>query len=299
MKRTIVCVAGALCLALMVAAVPARAMMIAAPPAGVRIATADLVVVGKVKDFGPRLVPADRFAGDKGQYQVANVLVGETLFGKSAARIKVGFVAPPPPPPPGGPGRPIRIGPRFRGVTLTVGQEACLILVKHPMKDFFVINAYYDVINLKDNPNFAKEKAEIAKAAKLLARPKEGLKAKDANDRLLTAALLITRYRTPKPFNPMPKTVAIDAAESKQVLETLANADWANVPGRNWAMNPQGLFFRLGVTPKDGWVQPKDFRQLPDEAKKWLKANAATYRIQKYVAGPAPKGAPPALPGGR
>ena len=104
--------------------------------------------------------------------------------------------------------------------------------------------------------------------------------------RCVVAALLIARYRTPRPFTPMPKTEAIAAEQSKLILEALSGADWGNVPGRNWALSPQGLFFRLGLTPGDGWVQPKDFKQLPTEAKKWLKANSGTYRIQRYVAAP-------------
>ena len=44
------------------------------------------------------------------------------------------------------------------------------------------------------------------------------------------------------------------------------------------------MFFRLGLTPKDGWTQPKDFNQTADEAKKWLKNNADKYRIERFVA---------------
>jgi hypothetical protein len=48
-------------------------------------------------------------------------------------------------------------------------------------------------------------------------------------------------------------------------------------------MTPQTIFFQLGLTPKDGWTPPKDFKQLPDEAKKWLKDNADKYVIQRFV----------------
>jgi len=40
---------------------------------------------------------------------------------------------------------------------------------------------------------------------------------------------------------------------------------------------------QLGVGEKDGWRPPTDFQQIPAAAKKWLKDNAASYRIQSFV----------------
>ena len=48
-------------------------------------------------------------------------------------------------------------------------------------------------------------------------------------------------------------------------------------------MTPQTMFYRLGVTAADGWTQPKDFKQFPEAAKKWLTDNADKYRIQRFV----------------
>jgi hypothetical protein len=48
-------------------------------------------------------------------------------------------------------------------------------------------------------------------------------------------------------------------------------------------MNPQGAFLRLGLTEKDGWTMSKDATAVNDAAKKWLKDNAETYRVQKFV----------------
>ena len=42
------------------------------------------------------------------------------------------------------------------------------------------------------------------------------------------------------------------------------------------------MFQQLSLTEKDGWTAPKDFNAFPDAAKKWLKENAGTYRIQKF-----------------
>jgi len=272
------------CLAVLIAVAPAKALMIAPPPVPLRVATADLVVVGKVTGFGDKAVPAERFKDDTAQYQIAKVKVDETLFGKGVKEVKVAFVPPMPvAPAPGGGVRPfIRRGPQ---VNLTVGQEACLFLVKHPTKDFYTLNAYYDVLNKTDNPNFGTETGEVKRVARLLANPKAGLTSKDKEERFQTASLLITKYRTPRPYIEKPKMETVPAAESKLILEALADADWTMAPGRAgvFMMNPQAMFYRLNLTPADGWVQPKDFKEFPAEAKKWLKANAGKYRLQRYA----------------
>jgi len=36
-------------------------------------------------------------------------------------------------------------------------------------------------------------------------------------------------------------------------------------------------------TPQDGWTLPEDIKKVPDAAKKWLRDNADSYRIQRYV----------------
>src|SRR5262245_18398556 len=138
MKRMMLAgLAGVSCLIVMTAAAPARALMIAPAPIPQRVATADLVVVGKVTGFGPMTVKVGAI-----EYQIAMVKVGETVFGKAGKEIKVGFI-PVMAGPGGGPVRP-RI-PRPT-VNLTVGQEACLFLVKHPKEDFYTARNYFDVI---------------------------------------------------------------------------------------------------------------------------------------------------------
>jgi hypothetical protein len=279
MKRTLL--AGLPVLALVASAVTARATMIMALPLPLRVATSDLVVVGKVTGFADKTVPAERFTGDKSAYQIAKVKVEETLLGKAAKEVQVAFI-----PTTGGPGGP-RILP-YRGPSLAVGQEACLFLTKHPKKDFYTLTNIHSIINKKigdrPNPNFKKDIAEIKRCVKLLAKPKDSLKSKDADDRLTTAAMLVKRYRTQKVFRPMPKTEEVDAGESKLILEVLAKADWGKrVVGPNYQTSPQGVFQLLGLTVKDDWHQPKDFKEFPEAAKKWLKANAGRYRIKRFV----------------
>lgn len=288
-RTTLRGLAGLSILALTALAAPARALLIAPNPVPMRVANADAVVVGKVVGYADKKVPANRFKGDTEEYQIALVEVKDAVLGKLGKEIKVGFIPPGAGPvgPIGGPVRPIR--PPIRrpgGVTLNLGQEVCLFLSKAPGgRDFYTAPMYFDVINKEGNPNFANEVAEARKAAALLVNPKASLKSKDAQTRLNTAGMLIGRYRNQRV--PDAKQVNIDAEESKLILQTLANADWNPAPGIGRPginmMNPQNLFFRLGLTPADGWVQPMDFKMLPDEAKKWLTANADKYRIKRFV----------------
>jgi hypothetical protein len=257
--------------------------MIAPAPIPKRVATSDLVVVGKVTGFADKTVKAEPFPGAKTEteYQVAIVKVEETLLGKGVKEIKVGFI-----PTPAGPG-PGPIGIRRRpGFTLARDQEACLFLVKHPTADFYIGQAYYDIINKAGNANFKKDTDEILHCAKLLADSKTNLASKNKEDRFLTAAMLLTRYRTGRPSATPPKEEPIDAAQSKAILLALADADWGTKPTVAFALTPESAFYMLGAQAKDGWVPPKDARTAKDRTdamQKWLKDNADKFRIQHFV----------------
>jgi hypothetical protein len=255
----------------------ATAKMIAPPPLPLRLAGAEVAVVGKVTGFGPKLVPGEMFKGDVRQMQIATVKVSETLLGKGLKEIKVGFF-----PPATGPGGGTRPGRGRFGVNLVKDEESALLLVKHPTKkDLYVVGGIFDVVPKTGNAEFAAQLKELKSAGKLLAHPEKGLKSKDAEQRYLTAAMLITRYRTVRAGND--KTEEAPATQSKLILTALADADWDNRNPRHFRMNPQGLFAQLGLTDKDGWKQPEDFRLFAGEAKKWLKDNAGKYRIRRYV----------------
>jgi hypothetical protein len=278
--------ASLLCMAAMSSLSTARAIMIAPAPIPQRVATADCIIVGKVTGFADKTVsvPAVPGAKDKQQYQIALIKVETNLHGaKGVKEIRVGFI-PPMQPPAGSAGRPVIRRPN-RGVTFTLNQEACLFLTKHQEGDFYTAPMYFSVINKQGNANFDKEVDEVKRYAKLLADPEAGLEAKDKEDRFLTAGMLIYHYRQRRPGNGEPKTAPIDAALSKKILRTLADADWNAKPGRPGPlqMTPQTLFYQLNLTAKDGWTPPKDFKQFPDEAKKWLKDNADKYVIQRFV----------------
>jgi hypothetical protein len=278
--------AGLSFLTLAAAPVFAKAMMIAPPPLAQRAALADVIVVGKVTGFGDKLVSAAPLGGGpKVDYQIAVVQVGDAVSGlKDAKEIKIGFLPANVPAPNPGPG-PIRIIKRYPQFNLVLDQEACLFLVKHPTEDFYIGVNYYDVLDKKAG-DFDKSLDEVKRCVKLLADPITSLKGQNAADRLLTAAMLIVRCRTSRPGKT--KTEALDAEESKLILQTLADADWNSKPGPGPAflgfqMTPQAVFFRLGLTPQDGWTQPKDAKEIPASAKQWLKDNAEKYRIQRFL----------------
>jgi hypothetical protein len=276
---------GALsCALLLLSTASAKALMIAPSPIALRVAQADVVVVGKVLKLEDNAEMAPRFPGDKEKaaYAVAVVQISDPLSGaKGMKEIRVGFIPPAANPVP--PRPPIR---RYPQVDLKPGEEVCLFLSRHAGATFYTPRAYFDAIKKEGNANFDKEVGEARRCGKLLANPEAGLKAREAEDRLLTAAMLVNRYRIQR--TPEAKQEPIDAEQSRLILKALADADW-NAPvggpviGPGFRLTAQQVFFQLGLTPADGWTPPKDARQIPEEARRWLQANATTYRIKRFV----------------
>jgi hypothetical protein len=239
------------------------------------VAFADAVVIGKVTAIEDRPVTTlPHFGGDrKVTYQVAVVKVEEAVLGvKGLTHVKVGIMTTPVGPPP-----------RAALPALKVDQEACLFLVRHPTEAFYVAPLAENILPKTGNAGFEKQAEQVKRAAKLLADPKAGLKAKDAEERALTAALLIYRYTTPRPGGSL-KLEPIDAEESKLILRGLLDGDWA----KPWSYNellPVMAFGRLGLTPEDGWStrgfrNPNDY---PNAAKQWLREHADSYRVKRVV----------------
>jgi hypothetical protein len=271
MQRQWTRVAGLACLAGLIVVLPAWAMMAAPAPLPGRVARGDVVVIGKVVAIEDRTVSIEpnKGAKDKVQYAVAVIEVSDGLIGaKAKSKVRLGYL-PPPGPEPGKPGGPV-IFRKWRSYVPTVGTEACFILTKHPVGDFYQVGLF-DVIG-KD----AKELDEVKRCAKLLADPDAGLKSEKADDRLLTAKMLLGRYRS-VPFGSGPtKSEPIDATESKRILEALSAADWSKP-------DMMIYFYQLGLKADDGWTQPKDPKEISVAAQKWLKNNAGKYRIQRLV----------------
>lgn len=293
MKRTLI--AGLAFVGLLASAVAARALLVALPvaqPIPVRVAQNDTVIVGKVTGVEEKNVTAPRFQNDpqKGEYRVFTVKIEQALKGGNGlTHIKVGCLVPPPvpvPPPPGNdPAVPIRrpIRPPFvqQSPMLEKGSEVLLFLKPHATEAFYTVGQMSDVIDSKV-PTFKNDVESAVKAAKVSKDPMTALKAKDAQDRYMAAAMMLLTYRQttgPGPF----KEEEISAEESKLILEGLAGGNFtAPQTGRFDPMGPQQLFYQLNPQ-QHGYVAPKDFRQQGATMKKWLEDNAGKVRIKRFV----------------
>jgi hypothetical protein len=277
------------CSVVLVTAGTAKSVAIRVLPVHQRVGSADCVVLGKVTSLEEKSVGARTFPGatDKMEYRIAVVHINKAFIGaKGLTEIRVGFIAPMGINLPKGGGiRPnIRIRRPFFQPNLTKGQEGLFLLNKHFEESFYTLG-FGGFTNKENNNNFDKEVDMVKRCVKLLDKPLTGLKSKDASERLLTTSLLLTRYRTVPPGVNFPtaKTKPINAKESELILTTLAEGDWTKFDPQ-LQLNAQALFFRLNLTEKDGWKQPANFQEFPAAAKEWLKKNAKTYRIQRFVA---------------
>jgi len=269
--------------ALLALAVLVQARIAAPMPIPQRLAQADCVVVGKVVSIEDKTVSASvsRDEPEKAEFKIALVRIDEGLFGaKGLTHVRVGFLP-----------RNVQIGrSRFEHMNHTVGQEACFILRKHSTDpSFFVAPAYYLVIPKGDktNPNYDEDVKRIRRCAQALEAPDAALKAKDASNRFLAAALLIGRYRNSEIGA---KTEPIATEQSKLILGALAEADWTQRDPQT-QLTPHQVFAMLNLQAADGWNPPvfKDvLKEFPVAAQKWLKDHPG-YRIQRFVPDSAPK----------
>jgi hypothetical protein len=290
MLQIVGCLAG-----LVLAAVPARATFIKVQtPIPELVGGADAIVVGKVAKIQNELISLlpTRDAVQKTPYQIVEVTVEDALQGaKGVSTLKVAVQC-----------SEVGIGgakQNFPLVSLKEGQAVCLFLNRHPTGPFYELGlgnlVYKDL-----NPSFVQELAMVRKCLKLLAQPDESLKSRNKEERFLTAALLIRKYRGPLSLFPIanqkaPKEEPIAAEQSKLILKALQEADW-NQAGQFNTITPANLFRRLGLTEADGWklkqnqllvVDPRAVARSQNElttaARVWLKANAEKYRIKRIV----------------
>ncbi len=239
-------------------------------PVPVRVAQSDCVVVGKIVRFEQNPVKASTYPGGKKiDHRVAVVKIEKGILSPMGlTHIRVGYP----------PMSRTYLGGYGLGA-MVKDHEVCLFLHSHHDEAFYSPRMYMDVVSSK-SPVYAKEVKEAEKAGALMRDPLKSLKSKDAQDRVLTAVLLVNRYRQ-RPSGMM-KEEPVSAVESKLILETLANANW-NAPALSYYLRPLGAFQRLGLSAKDGWTPPKNYREIPVVAKQWLKKNASTYRIKQWV----------------
>ncbi len=244
-----------------------------------RVATADAVVIGKVTGIEDKTISAEPSPGvkEKAEYQIAVVKIEDGVLGtKGLTHVKIGTIKVPE-------GRPIIRPGGYAPPKLSVDQEGVFFLQKHPTESFYVLQGAMSVVNKAGNDNFEKEAARVKECAKLLADPKAGLKSKSADERALTAGMLVIRYNTAQAGQT--KRESINADESKLILNALADGDWMKGNDQN-DLSPQWGFGRLGLTDKDGWNAAGPFNTpnaYEEAAKTWLKGHAESYRVQRFV----------------
>jgi hypothetical protein len=290
---------GTCLVGLLLVVAPARATFLGNPIIITElVGEADTIIVGKVTKVQNKLIKVlpTRRAPKKEAYQLVEVTVLEAIQGaKGLTSLQIGVRCAESKLPNGKP---------FVYVTLVKGQEACFFLTRHQGGKFYELGLS-NIIRKELNPSFDKDLALTKNCVQLLAAADKSLKSKLAENRILTAAMLIRQYRGPAPFlwdtkvagKKTPKEEPISAEQSKLILHALMEADWSLAKEPSASPNhPATLFRRLGLTAKDGWklkqkrVNPLDGRagyqthlELTRAAKKWLKANADTYRIKRIV----------------
>src|SRR5579859_8134202 len=177
----------ALTLAIRAGTLPADAL-----PLPNRLATADTVIVGKVTAILDKTVKVNN-----AQYKIAEVSISNALMGaKGATTIRLGFVS-----------IPMGVAIRPSPFQAMVGMEGCFFLRKQG--DIYVV-PLLGFLN-KKSPAFEKDIALLKRCVKIMETPDASLKAKDAEERFLAAAMLLAKYRTRKSVND--KSEPIDAGQ--------------------------------------------------------------------------------------
>lgn len=275
-------------------AAPAPALVVAMKPGVQRAVTADVVVVGKVTAIEKDTIEARPFptAPTKVEFKVAIVKIDSALAGvNNQTHIKVGFIPQPtvdpnvPPPQPGLVRPPIR-RPGLQAPELKVGDEYMLFLVKHPEGGFYSMPNMSPPIDMK-NDGGKKEAEQIKKVLTALADPMKGLKSAKAEERLLTATSLVMKYRTYPDRGGEVDQQPIPVEESRLILKALAEAEWNRFDPNG--PNAMQAFYQLGLTPQDGWAQPKaqpgvNYQtQLKTAFTTWVDGAGKNYQIKKLV----------------
>jgi hypothetical protein len=235
-----------------------------------RFAVADCVLVGKVCAIEEKSVSAllPGRTGQRGIYHVAVIKVQEMLKGDSRlTHVRLGL-------------------PNQQAIQL--GYEACFFLTEHPEEPFFLqgVDLYDYPLYKQQNPRFTAEVERFRRLGKLLRDPMASLASANAEDRLLTAAALISQWRTFRPaVHVAPaKAAPVDGLSSRLVLKALAEIDWTKAPS-GFRVSAWRSFSELGLTAKDGW-NPQGLRNMAEiqsACKLWLKANADDFRISTFV----------------
>ncbi len=255
---------------LVVLAIPAlvEACGYGMPSPTARMAIADMVLVGKITGVESRSLRMRHSFGQEPLPHEVFVVKVVSMFKGDERLTHIRMALPKP-------------------QSMPVGFEAIFYLNAHAQEPVYILppDAYDYPVAKESDPRFKIQVEQLKRMGQLLRDPLASLKSAKAEDRLLTAALLISEYRTFQPgvHAAETKTTPIDAATSKLILRALAETEAPRVV--EIRLTTWRLFNMLGVKPADGF----DVAKIPttqerwDAARKWMKENEERFVIQAFA----------------
>ena len=245
-------------------------------PIAHKVGAADCVVLGKITAIQANSMPGQVYRYSptpQMAFTIVEVEVQESLYGlKDMKQVRFGF-------------RDVKA----YKPNLAVGQTGYFCGVQVGMNAFYIVPLH--CFCEQNDPSFAKDLASARRLGRLMGDPERGLNAKDADERLLTAyLLLLRRCYVPWRHGEPGKTQPLDAEQSKLILLALAGADW-----NKHRLEVRDAVAALQLAVKFGAPVLKDFppnqadEGWPAAAKQWLKENAASYRIHRLLKGNRPE----------
>jgi hypothetical protein len=242
-------------------------------PVGRKVAAADCVVLGRITAIQPRPVQGQAWrtsALPRWDFTIVEVEVKEALYGaKGKKQVRFGF-------------RNLQ-GDKTGAAQPAVGNAGYFCGVQVGKNDFYIVPL--DCFCEAKDPRYEKDLAAARRLGRLLEDPEKGLKSAEAEDRLLTAYLLVLRHcYVPFRHGETGKTQPIDAEQSKRILLALAEGDWQkNGQEARDALGALQLAVKFGAPAMKDFPPQRGEEQWAAAAKQWLKQNAETYHIHRLL----------------
>ena len=269
MKIRVILATLAASVALLIAVKPVEGCGYGMPSPTARFALADCVLVGKVVNIEEKKLRLRLNAkGEPLPFTVAVLKVQSMILGdERLTHVRVAL---------------------HQHQVMPIGFEACCFLAIHPEEPVYLLssNDFDYPIGKENNPGFNQQVEQFRRMGKLLRDPIAGLESKNAEDRFLTTALLLTRFRTfRQDAHVAPdKTEPIHPQLNRLILKALAESDWQR-NAADFRLTGQRLFALIGASAADGWKEEgnRTTQQRNEAARSWLKENEDKFRIKTFV----------------
>lgn len=268
---------------------------IAMQPIPETVVIADVVALGKITSREKTKINAKIYpdAPGKWDFEVFELTVAAVLKGKAAKTFRVGV------PRMDYHKRPMKVEVegriRLLNPEIKVAAEGSFLLVKHCELDFYVLPPICGFLD-KNEADYDKELALLRRCAGLLAKPDEGLSAKEKEDRFLTAYMLVYDYD----FKDYRRAASrglieepVDPKQSKRILQALLEGDW-DVPNPGFASGPLSkvrpqstiawLKLDAASMKKRPTVSPLAEEEYAKAGRKWLTDISETAQLRRLVA---------------